>query len=194
MYLLSPSPSKATKETTHAFWHGGFTEAELNNIIELGDSLPSNNSIISGGELAPTIRNSKNAWVHHTPQTNYIYDRLAYICRQLNGEFFDFDLGGFYESLQFTVYDGEGSHYDWHLDKMLSDLPPRKLSLVMLLSGPSEFEGGDLELFNSATPVKVEKKKGLITAFPSFTLHRVTPVTSGIRKSLVAWVGGPKFR
>lgn len=194
MYILSPSPDKSTKEATHAFWHEGFTELEINNLIEIGDSLPSRDSIISGGELSPTIRKSKNAWMTYNQDTDFIYNKLAFICRQLNGEFFDFELGGFYENLQFTVYCGDGDHYDWHLDKMLSDLPPRKLSLVMQLSDPSEYEGGDLELFISANPTKVEKKKGLITAFPSYTLHRVTPVTSGIRKSLVAWVGGPKFR
>jgi PKHD-type hydroxylase len=108
--------------------------------------------------------------------------------------FFDFELTGLFEQLQFTVYEEAGSHYDWHLDKMLSDLPPRKLSLVLQLSDPEEYTGGDLELFVSSNPIKIERKRGLLTAFPSFTLHRVTPVTSGIRKSLVAWVGGPKFK
>ena len=40
----------------------------------------------------------------------------------------------------------------------------------------------------------VEKEKGLVTIFPSYMLHRVTPVTKGIRKSLVLWVGGCQFK
>jgi len=194
MYQLAPSPSIATKDSTHAFWHQAFTDEEIDRIVSIGNSMPTNNSIISGGELEPTIRNSRNSWLGHMSETDFIYSKLAHMARQLNGEFFDFELTGFFEQLQFTVYDETGSHYDWHLDKMLSDLPPRKLSLVLQLSDPSEYEGGDLELFVSSIPTKVERKKGLLTAFPSFTLHRVTPVTSGIRKSLVAWVGGPKFK
>ncbi len=36
--------------------------------------------------------------------------------------------------------------------------------------------------------------KGRMIFFPSFLIHRVAPVTQGIRRSLVIWVTGPKFR
>ena len=73
-------------------------------------------------------------------------------------------------------------------------MAPRKRSLVLQLSDPSDYEGGDLEFFVSAEPTPVERKKGLIVAFPSFVLHHVTPVTSGTRRTLVVWLSGPKFR
>ena len=72
----------------------------------------------------------------------------------------------------------------------------RKLTMVMLLSdNVLDFTGGELELnigreSNSQT---VDILKGRIVVFPSFILHRVKPVTSGIRKSIVVWVEGPKF-
>jgi PKHD-type hydroxylase len=72
--------------------------------------------------------------------------------------------------------------------------PPRKLSVVLQLSDPSEYEGGDLEIMNCSEPTQVKKEKGLVTAFPSFMLHRVTPVTKGIRRTLVVWLTGPRFR
>ena len=43
-------------------------------------------------------------------------------------------------------------------------------------------------------PYRAHKARGTLVAFPSYVMHRVTPVTSGTRKSLVAWVAGPKFR
>jgi PKHD-type hydroxylase len=69
----------------------------------------------------------------------------------------------------------------------------RKLSLVVQLSSPDEYEGGGLEIMASSEPVQVTKEKGLICAFPSFILHRVTPVTKGTRRTLVIWIAGPDF-
>jgi len=38
------------------------------------------------------------------------------------------------------------------------------------------------------------KKMGSVIAFPSYINHKVSPVTKGLRKSLVAWVSGPRWR
>ena len=40
---------------------------------------------------------------------------------------------------------------------------------------------------------KETKNKGTIIVFPSMLLHKVTPVTKGIRHSLVQWFSGPDF-
>ena len=67
----------------------------------------------------------------------------------------------------------------------------RKLTMVIQLSDPSEYEGGQLELFED---IQIPKQKGLVAMFPSFgNYHRVTPVLSGTRKVLVAWIWGPPF-
>jgi PKHD-type hydroxylase len=66
----------------------------------------------------------------------------------------------------------------------------------MFLNDPSEYKGGKFQ-FNEGTEkaaLDVPQVKGRMILFPSFMIHRVTPVTKGIRKSLVAWVLGPKFR
>jgi PKHD-type hydroxylase len=193
-YFLSPPPAKATGEHSFATWNDGFTEEELKKIDEIGSSLLINESITGEGKNE-IIRKSKNSWIPYNNDTAFIYDRLGWIARQLNGQFFDFDITGFFEDLQFTIYNSDESHYDWHLDRGgVTDFPPRKLSLVLQLSDPSEYEGGELQFYISSTPTVLEKKRGLVVAFPSYTLHRVTPVTSGIRKSLVVWLSGPKFR
>lgn len=194
VYQLAPSPPLSTREQPFATWENGFTDEQINEIIKLGDSLPLAPATLGDASVNDKVRISETGWMELNPETTFIYDALAYISRQLNGQFFDFDLFGFVEHLQYTVYRDNGGHYDWHTDRGDMNLSPRKLSLVLQLSDPSEYEGGDLELFTCLEPTKVEKRKGLVVAFPSFTLHRVTPVTSGTRRSLVVWLSGPKFR
>ena len=97
-------------------------------------------------------------------------------------------------------YIGNQNYYDWHVDIGPTFASYRKLSMVIQLSNPEEYEGGDLQIFDPIVsdenfPYKsVPKKKGSIIVFPSFLPHRVTPVTGGIRKSLVWWVGGDHLR
>lgn len=196
VYQLTPPPSIAIPEISFATWKNGFNESELARIIEIGDQLSITSATIGGrGNVDDNIRQSNTGWIALTEDTQFIYDRLGYVARQLNGQFFDFDIWGFVEDLQYTIYDDTGGHYTWHLDRggSTSDTP-RKLSLVLQLSDPSEYEGGDLEIFDGPVPSKVDKEKGLISAFPSFILHRVTPVTKGTRKTLVVWLTGPRFK
>jgi len=105
----------------------------------------------------------------------------------------NFDIWGFPDNLQYTIYHGNGGHYDWHLD-LGPNISNRKLSMVMQLAGPDEYTGGDLEINVGGSILTVPKEKGLICFFPSFLLHRVTPTTSGTRISLVTWLGGNNFK
>ena len=71
----------------------------------------------------------------------------------------------------------------------------RKLSASLLVSDPSEYEGGDLILLDyHNNEVKMPKEKGSIIVFDSRLPHKVTPVTTGKRISLVTWMYGPKLR
>ena len=92
--------------------------------------------------------------------------------------------------------------YDWHKDMIEGStrgddmLFTRKLSMVLLLNDPSEFEGGQFQINTGSEKraTEVVMKKGRLVAFPSWVIHRVLPVTSGIRQSLVVWGVGPKFK
>lgn len=99
------------------------------------------------------------------------------------------------EEVQIGKYDAKKeAYYDWHID---TEVPltgkQRKLTAVILLNDPTEFEGGQLEI-EHADKNNLLPSKGSIVVFPSFMRHRVTKVTKGVRYTAVAWVSGPAFR
>lgn len=198
-YIFAPTPTFGVSEHPFVTWDDAFDNEEVERIIECCGETDCEKALVGGmtqEQDITKIRESKIAWVGVNQHTQWIYDRLAFVARSLNGQFYKFDLHGFSEDMQYTIYQGdEMGHYTWHLDAGSGDnAAPRKLSMVLQLSDPGDYEGGDLEVFSSADPTKVDKKKGLVVAFPSYMLHRVTPVTAGVRKTLVIWVCGPSFK
>jgi PKHD-type hydroxylase len=196
-YSFAPSPTFGRTNQPYVFWQDGFTDEAIARIIDIGDACVKERAkvgVANGTEVAD-IRRTDISWIEMNQDTEWIYDKLAYIARQLNGEYYNFDLHGFWEHLQYTVYEGdEKGHYDWHIDAGPNDECPRKLSIVLQLSDPSEYEGGELQIMTNKDAITIEKKKGFLVAFPSYQLHRVTPVTSGVRRTLVVWATGPAFR
>lgn len=198
-YTFSPSPNFGTTEHSFVTWQNGFIQDEINSIMDLCETYPKVEGTVGskeGKNIDKSYRNSEISWITQDQNSFWVYEKLAWIVRQLNGQFYKFDLHGFSEDFQYSTYKSESSgHYNWHIDSGSTDgFPPRKLSLVLQLSDPSEYDGGELELYTQSDIQRVNKEKGLIALFPSYTLHRVTPVTSGVRKTLVAWISGPAFR
>ena len=199
-YQFAPAPTFGRSEHDFVTWNDAFTAEELDRIIEIGESLgPKEATLGSGGDTNNCIRVSDTSWVPCNGDTQWLYDRLAFVARQLNGQFYGFDLYGFSEDMQYTVYRGseeDGGHYTWHLDRgpNAAGAGPRKFTMVTQLSDPGEYEGGELQIQSGAEPMTVDKCRGRIVAFPSYMLHRVTPVTKGLRRTLVVWITGPAFR
>jgi PKHD-type hydroxylase len=194
-YTFAPSPTFGRTNQPYVFWQDGFTDEAIARIIEIGDARVKEKATVGAGEEVKDIRVTNVSWIEMNQDTEWIYDKLAYIARNLNGQYYNFDLHGFWEHLQYTVYEGnENGHYDWHIDAGSTDECPRKFSIVLQLSDPSEYEGGELQIMIGKDVTTIEKKKGFLVAFPSYQMHRVTPVTSGIRRTLVVWVTGPAFR
>jgi len=192
-------------EDSHCVWNDLFSEEELNQIIDYCESMPKTDAIIEtdnrgNSEVNEDIRYSKISWIERNQENDWFFHRIQSACNKLNSKFFGFDIE-ILQSLQYTIYDGANSHYSWHWDCFtgnaldnLNDEKQRKLTAVLQLDGPEDYEGGVLELLPCGTIQEIERKKGLMVSFPSFTLHRVSPVESGIRRSLVAWFTGPDWR
>ena len=192
-YPFVPAVQKG-RSPSFAWWEGAFTDEEIEKIKEYAKTLETETARVGKGEAPPDqIRKTKVSWISNTPEASWLYERMADVARKLNAQFYNFDLYGFCEDMQFTVYDETDAHYTWHID-MGDNSAPRKISMVLQLSDPSEYEGGELQVFDKAEPETVNKQKGLIAVFPSYALHRVTPVTKGVRYSLVVWTCGPAFK
>ena len=98
--------------------------------------------------------------------------------------------------LNFNTYNSESNDsYDWHTDYSNRATYDIKLTLLINLSEES-YEGGGFELAmgREATPISQFSNPGSAIMFKSHILHRVTPVTSGIRKSLTMFIHGPRFQ
>jgi PKHD-type hydroxylase len=178
-------------------WKGLFSTAQLDALERLGDGLALEQAGLSG-QGVNTIRKTHVAWVERTPDTEAIYCRMEEVVLQLNGSFFRFDLSGLM-TLQYAVYGGpEGGYFDWHKDygrdREGRAWEPRKVTLSLQLSDGADYDGCDLEVRAGNQIDTAPRVRGTLVAFPANVLHRVTPITRGIRKSLVIWAVGPEFR
>lgn len=175
-----------------------FDDDKLDSIIKIGTSLNEERALTGGTsdeEVILSYRKSFISWIPMNDANKWIYSDLSMAINEINSKFFKFDLVKI-EKLQFTRYESsEQGFYDKHVDPLLWNVPHnRKLSVVIQLSDPSEYEGGDLVLYNSRNGCVIEKQRGRAVFFPSYTLHECTPVTKGTRYALVAWVHGPPFK
>lgn len=178
-------------KTDYWSWMDLFSPEECDSIIEIGKT---SEMVLgeAGAKGLSNYRESRINFMYPNGYTDWIFHRLEHGAHELN-RFLGFDLHGFGEGIQFTEYTAPGGHYDWHCDTgHWSHI--RKMSITVELSDPSSFEGGQLELNATGHPTKIENIRGRATAFPSYTLHRVLPVTSGTRYSLVVWMTGPPFK
>lgn len=181
------------KDTAPDFlsFHSGFSNKELDLIINYYRNL--------GLQKAPTIGDVNNksfriaevCLIDYGLDTLWIYERIIKLVQKAN-EYFKFDLDSIVEEPQFIEYK-PGSHIDWHMDRNpISAI--RKLNLSIQLSDPNDYEGGDL-LFNRGDQIiKMPRDRGSISFFPSFALHKVSPVISGVRNSIICWITGPAFK
>jgi PKHD-type hydroxylase len=177
-----------------AYWDTLFSKVECEKIIEIGNALPTIvASTASPNKTDTNIRDSHVSWISPSAEMGWIFERIAGAVLSLNQQFFGFDLYGMIEGLQFTKYEAPSGHYRQHVDSVFG-IATRKVSVSIQLNPSEEFEGGRLLLYKSAVPIDPELVQGKLVAFPSYTLHEVTPVTKGTRYSLVCWITGAPFR
>lgn len=202
-----------------SIWYYSDLPEDIVNIIEkdleenFDDKMK--DSKVAGDTLNKEKRNSKNAWV---PTHHWLGGFMWHYVQRANRENFLYDLhciDG--ESMQYTQY-SEGEYYGWHNDAGLqSQYKPvnignrveglaqdflaentelvRKLSFVLQLSNPDEYEGGNLQLIDEAGKCYfAPRKRGTVILFDSRTQHRVLKVTKGLRKSIVGWTVGPRWK
>ena len=162
----------------------------------LKDYPPKAAGITEDNKVDESKRISKVSWPSESAFPE-IYTTIRNLVFRENSAVWTFDLDGFV-SWQFTRYEGDKmGRYDAHFDTFMNDGQPscRKLSVTVNLSAPQDYVGGHF-LFSAATaiPAGEVRHQGTVVVFPSFLEHSITPVTKGVRHSLVGWFTGPNFR
>lgn len=172
---------------------GFFSKAECERIVTLSEDRPFMDGTVgtsSAKQVKPGVRKTDIKRLLRTPETSWIYEKLWTTIVSVNGHY-GYDISGI-ETLQIGRY-ADGGFYDWHIDLGGARASLRKLSVTVQLSDGSAYKGGDLE-FKDFADFKADREIGSTIIFPSFLLHRVTPVMEGERWSMVAWVIGRPFR
>lgn len=174
-------------------------------------------SKLSGDVVDVDRRSSTNAWV---PTTHWVAGFVWHYVMKANRENFLYDLTHIDgETIQYTRYK-EGDYYKWHTDAGIGtsykpqasenygnkDIEAqdflttsveniRKLSFIIQLSDAEDYEGGNVQfLDDNRKSFFAPRQKGTVVLFDSRTQHRVLKVTKGVRKSLVGWTSGPRWK
>ena len=187
------------------YWPRYFNAEECDKIIELAlKHKPMEGKIGHATGVVNSnhnVRRSTVRWLpRYDPNFFQLFGTIDLLFNKANRNAFGFDLSMFHE-IQFTEYDSsDKGTYSWHHDTVWtsSKLERRKLSMVIQLTEPEEYDGGRFEISTEDCKEPPDPQailqRGSVIVFPSFLKHRVTPVTRGRRYSLVTWMEGPYFR
>ena len=174
-----------------------FSKEECEKIIKLAKKQKTIKSEIGLGDVKiqteKSIRDSEIIWISPTDEFGWLFKKIAIVATELNKKFFNFDILGAIEGLQFTSYKAPTGKYRKHVDRNFGGLV-RKLSLTIQLSDPKDYQGGELCLYEGEESHVAGKQQGTVIIFPSFVLHEVRQVTKGQRYSLVTWITGKPFQ
>ena len=176
-----------------------FTPKQCQDIINKGHQQKAEKALVGHKEKKEGAYDTKKrittiSWIPFKAMPD-MYRIIERTMKQVNGNHFGYEGMTITEPAQFTEYP-KGGFYDWHMDAEVNcqyEPPVRKISMTILLSPESEFEGGDLE-FMAQGNKPPQLLQGQAIFFCSLIRHRVSKVKKGVRKSLVMWFGGPPFK
>ena len=176
-----------------------FTPQQCQDIINMGHQQKAEEAKVGHMKAADGKYDTKKrittiSWIPFKAMPD-MYRIIERSMKQVNSNHFGYEGMQLTEPAQFTEYP-KGGFYDWHMDAdviCINEPPVRKISMTILLSNQSEFEGGDLE-FMSEGNKPPQLFQGQAIFFCRLIRHRVIKVKRGVRRSLVMWFGGPPFK
>lgn len=189
-------PTNPKIDQTNYYWFENiFLDEEYDFINNLQGLYPFEKATVIDDSINTKnqARKSEIKWLHHDEKSDWLYNKIETMVLEAN-QTWGFDIYSIKDSIQYTEYYEGGGHYNWHMDTGPFPINNRKISITIQLSNPDDYTGGDLEIWTGNGVQTCARQKGAALLFPSYMLHRVTPVSSGTRKSLVLWVGGNPYR
>ena len=192
--MVKPNTKESMVIGQNRFDFNGTVWNLITKLTENSQDLEWNKALIGDNLEKNEIRKSQLSWISSRELKKELWEIITSY-NEISE--WNYDIRGV-EDIQYTVYE-EGDHYDWHNDCMSEETSNRKISASIFLNDPDEYEGGelDIEIRSPKHEVRYDSfklPKASIIVFPSNKFHRVRPITSGVRKSLVVWVIGPSFR
>jgi len=220
MHLVQTSDNIKQQMTyTSVVYHYDTIPSDLMDVITKDletnfDPFLETSKLYGGGEDLDK-RKSRNAWV---PTTHWIGGLVWNYIEKANKEIFHYDLDFIDgESMQYTHY-GIGEYYDWHQDEGLGTMykpatagqrgetivqdflnekaeKVRKLTCILQLADEKDYTGGKVQLRDiDNTSIFAPKQRGSLILFDSRLQHRAMRVDSGLRKSLISWCVGNRWK
>jgi PKHD-type hydroxylase len=174
-------------------WESAFDNETCDRWIEAGRQVPQEDATTFGKNAKH--RKTEIRWLPDSGIHAEIHNAMRDYAHRAN-EIFDVELRHL-PPIQFTEYADVGDHYDWHhdIDWDRHDDSQRKLSITIQLSDSSSYTGGDFSIRYFESPENAAlRQRGSVLVFLPYLEHRVTPIESGSRISLVGWYEGPKWR
>jgi len=176
------------------------TSEECDKLIKLGTSKTISPGQLRGipgqqGTKNSSIRKGHVSWIHDDKESEWLFIKLQDMIEQVNQKYYRYHIDSF-ETLQFTIYDEVDDHYELHLDAIANSFADsyRKFSFSIQLSDTQDYQGSDLEfMLNARETFNAVRDRGTLIIFSSMMWHKVTPLISGKRYSLVGWVQGKPF-
>ena len=205
---------------TKSFSHYTTISPEIMDIIEEDLTRNFDNNMqfskLMGNVQDSNRRNSKNAWI---PTTHWLGGLMWHYFKKANDEIFHYSLDHIDgEAMQYTHYSLK-QKYDWHQDENLAGMykpqaggnrndenlvndfinyeaeKVRKLSCILQLSDPDDYEGGGTQLRDIDNSLyNIPRERGTLVFFDSRLYHRAKMVHKGLRKSLIVWAVGRRWK
>ena len=175
MALVETFNSVSGKESTAMSVHSmpdAFAPAECERIIEALSPVSARDALLVGQTRDHNLRNPDLVWMEDVDGMEWVMERLIELARRSNTDGFDFDLNEFAEG----------------------PLAACKLTLACQSNGPSNYDGGDLEVMPGSQVLSANRVQGCVSVFPSFSLHQETPVKGRRRYLITVWTHGRAFR
>lgn len=167
--------------------------AQCDEIAGIGQHCERSEPTVVGEERLSAHRLGRVHMIPDTRETAPVYRLLWEVAADASARHYGLTVTGITRMPHYVEYTPGYGHFHWHNDYSHEAADsPRKLTVVVQLSDAAEYQGGDLEVFNVGSET-LPREHGTIVCMPSFVPHRVSPVTAGVRRIIVAWIAGPRL-
>jgi PKHD-type hydroxylase len=169
------------------------TGAECDAVIAASEAFPTTEPTTVGQERHPGRRQVVSRQLGLTADTRWFLELILRLSADASAGHYGFRLSGITRPPQYLEYRPGRGHFDRHNDYSHDQADsPRKLTVIVQLSEPGDYDGGRLSIHAMETE-ELPAERGSILLFPSFLYHSVSPVTRGVRRALVCWIAGPRL-